>query len=114
MFENPPVPESKLYPTDSKEMVGKEEWVAEKAMEVRSNPKLMFAALEWDGEQTGSEEVYHMLAEWMKSYQFFDLHKRSETSAHLELAMHEIAVSYAEYVLLPAHIEKMKNGNFEG
>ncbi len=60
MFE-PQVPESKLYPTDSKEMVGKEEWVAEKAMEVRWTHKLMQRALKWDGDQTGSHDVYPRL-----------------------------------------------------
>lgn len=113
MFE-PVTPESKLYPTDHKEMVGKEEWVAEKAMEVRADPKLMFKALEWDGEGWGSVEVYHMLADWMKSRQYFREAGRFEASANLEGVLNELAERYAEYVLLPAHIEKMKKGDYCG
>lgn len=113
MFE-PQVPESKLYPADYKEMVGKEEWVAEKAMEVRSTPKLMYEALLWDGEQTGTDEIYGALAEWTNGRQFFNKDDREIDDNCLLYHLQELAERYAEYVLLPAHIEKMKNGNFEG
>jgi hypothetical protein len=110
MFE-PETPECKLYPTDSKEEIGKEEWIAEKAMEVRADPKLMYAALEWDGEQTGSEDVYGNLAMWMAAYT--NLGDEFEAEENLVKVLYELAERYAEYVLLPAHIEKMKKGAFD-
>lgn len=113
MFE-PVTPENKLYPTDSKEMVGKEEWVAEKAMEVRSDFELLFDALEWDGERTGSEDVYRALSVWMTMHQYYDAGGRANASENMRVVLQELAERYAEYVLLPAHIEKMKNGDFAG
>ena len=113
MFE-PETPECKLYPTDSKEEIGKEEWIAEKAIEIREDQKLMYAALEWDGEQTGSEEVYQQVASWMSVYAFLGVNEREKASQDLKLVLQELAERYAEYVLLPAHIEKMKNGDYLG
>jgi hypothetical protein len=93
---------------------GKEEWIAEKAMEVRADPKLMYAALEWDGEQSGSEDVYDNLSQWVASYQFFDHEGRIGANSCLLSVCAELAERYAEYVLLPAHIQKMKNGDYCG
>lgn len=113
MFE-PVTPESKLYPTDSKEMVGKEEWVAEKAIDIRCSMQLMKAALEWDGEQTGSEDVYDALALWMHAACHHGQPLKMDGRKGLLSTLQELAERYAEYVLLPAHIEKMKNGDFAG
>lgn len=113
MFE-PRVPDSKLYPTDSKEMVGKEEWVAEKAIEICADSKLMFKALEWDGENTGSEDVYSQLAEWSVAHFGPSETKEFMNGISMGKVLSELAERYAEYVLLPAHIEKMKNGDFAG
>ena len=93
---------------------GKEEWVAEKAMEVRAYPKLMFRALEWDGEQTGTIDIYRILADWMMSRQYFDEEEKDEKDNELTIVLQELAERYAEYVLYPAFIASVNNGDFLG
>ncbi len=89
---------------------GKEEWVAEKAMEVRGDFKLMKAALEWDGEQTGSDDLYEALAIWMNAHSFFDEQVRETAVKSLRICCQELAERYAEFVLFPAMLEGLKNG----
>lgn len=93
---------------------GKEEWIAEKAIDIRCSIPLMCAALEWDGDQTGSAVIYDHLATWMKWQCHFADEERDESAQALKSALQELAERYAEYVLLPAHIEKMKKGDYCG
>ncbi len=54
-----------------------------------------------------------VLSAWMFVYQEFDIYKRDAANLNMRVVLQELAERYAEYVLLPAHIEKMKNGNFD-
>jgi hypothetical protein len=93
---------------------GKEEWIAEKAIEIRCSIPKMKAALEWDGEQTGSGDIYDVLSVWMYADSHHGESLKDVAKTQLTGVLQELAERYAEYVLLPAHIEKMKKGDYCG
>jgi hypothetical protein len=111
MFE-PIIPDNKLYPSDDKED-GREEWVAAEAIEIRCTPKRMYDALVWDGEQTGSWDVYDFLALWMMAQCHFCDARKELNSKHLKEVLQELAERYADQVLWPAYQAKVKNGDFD-
>ena len=93
---------------------GREEWVAAEAIEVRCTPWRMYEALVWDGEQTGSEDVYTYVACWMVSHSHWGDEQRVKFTADLKGILQELAERYADQVLWPEYVQKVKNGNFEG
>jgi hypothetical protein len=115
MFE--PIDPRPLDPPEAFDIPdGKEEWIAEKAMEVRNDVKLMYDALDWENGETGFgfDDVVTYLSAWMVDHQTFDDEKKLLRSNQLREVLQEVCERYAEYVLLPAHLEKMKNGDYLG
>jgi hypothetical protein len=113
MFEPIGKYEGNNSPMDAKED-GREEWVAAEAIEIRSDYRKMLHALTWDGEQTGSEDVYEAVSVWMTIHQYFDAGGRASASDKLRVVLQELAERYADQVLWPQYLAKVKNGNFEG
>lgn len=100
-------------PMDDKED-GREEWVAAEAIEIRCTPKRMIDALVWDGEQTGSEEVYDFLSLWMAAQCHFCDERKKLNAKLLKDVVQEVAERYADQVLWPQYVAKVKNGDFLG
>ena len=96
------------------QQLGAADWIADKAMEIRSDAKLMDSALEWYAEETGAEDLFAHLADWCKAYEYFDDEGRSGANACLKSVLAEIAEKYATQELFPAHIKKIANGDFCG
>jgi len=96
------------------EALGKEEWIADKAIEIRGDSKLMDSALEWYAEETGVEELFHILATWAAKHEFFDDVGRMNSTACLKSVLAEIAEEYATQELFPEHLKKLANGDFCG
>lgn len=89
---------------------GKEEWVAEKAMEVRESERLMRAALEWDACERGSVGLFETLATWGSKHEYFEETARAKETKNLKEVLAEIAEEYAREVLFPAHLSKLRDG----
>jgi len=109
MFE-PLTPESKTNPPDHKPD-GREEWVAGMAIEIRCDTRLMMYALEWDAEKTGAESIFAHLAEWTKAQYHLSDSWKSKATEVLKDVMQELADEYADQVLWPEYLKKLKNGD---
>lgn len=100
-------------PMDDKED-GREEWVAAQAIEVRNDFKLAVAAIEWDMDQTGSDALIPYLARWWNAHSTFRQEDKQATTRNMHAMLQSLAEDYADQVLWPQYVAKVKNGDFEG